>query len=363
MRKLLLLPGDGIGPEIFSAMAPIFAWLKDQEALALQIDQRAAGYSAYASDGDTISAETLHAAAEADATLFGSESTEEYMHLPKTERPEPCLLRLRHAVGCYANLRPVKMHPALEVNSSLRPEVVRDVDMVIVRELLGGLYFGRPSGIETVENGRRRAVDTMVYHEDEIERILVVAFELARTRRKRVCSVDKANVLATSSLWRDLAATVAARYPDVETSNMYVDNAAMQLVRQPGQFDVIVTENTFGDILSDCAAMVGGSIGMMASASLGAPRSGGRSSGLYEPISGSAPDIAGRNFANPVGTVLSLALALRHSLEAPSQAEAIEAAVDAALTGGARTRDIGGTLGTREMVQAIGDELPKARAG
>ncbi|NEC85069.1 3-isopropylmalate dehydrogenase [Streptomyces sp. SID12501] len=353
---LLLLPGDGIGPEIFGAMEPIFAWLAERTDPRIEIRERPAGYRAFAAEGATISDETLALAAASSAVLFGAESTEEYARLPRADRPEPCVLKLRKGLGGYANLRPVATYPALEEFSPLKREVVRDVDMVIVRELLGGLYFGRPQGIETIGD-RRRAVDSLVYTSDEIERIALVAFELARSRRSRLCSVDKANVLATGSLWRDVVTSLGRQYPDVELTHMYVDNCAMQLVRRPGQFDVILTENTFGDILSDSAAMVVGSIGMLASATLAGPPADGSAPGLYESVSGTAPDIAGQGIANPVGTVLSLALALRYSLASPTLASELEKAVETALGAGARTRDIGGDLGTADMVRAIAANL------
>lgn len=358
-RTLLLLPGDGIGPEIFAAMAPLFAWLERQDDLPLSMTTRLAGHSAWAAEGATISAETLALAKASDAVLFGSESSEEFMHLPKQDRPAPALLHLRKTLGGYANLRPIKVHPALAAASTLKPEVIAGVDMVVVRELLGGIYFGEPRLLEDLPYGSRRALDSMVYTSGEIERIARVGFDLARRRRGKLCSVDKANVLATSSLWRDVVSAMAGDYPDVELSHMYVDNAAMQLVRRPAQFDVILTENMFGDILSDCAAMLGGSIGMLPSASLGEPRGDGSTPGFYEPISGSAPDIAGKDLANPVGTVLSLAMALRHSLGAPHLAGRLEAAVDAAVSAGALTADLGGNLGTGAMVEAIMGHLER----
>jgi 3-isopropylmalate dehydrogenase len=356
-RTMLLLPGDGIGPEIFAAMEPLFAWLGRQDGLSLTMTTRLAGYSAWAAEGTTISAETLALAKTADAVLFGAESSEEFMDLPKQDRPAPALFHLRKSLGGFANLRPIKVHPALVTASPLKPKVIAGVDMLVVRELLSGIYFGEPRVLETLPDGSRRALDSMVYTSGEIERIARVGFDMARQRRGKLCSVDKANVLATSSLWRDVVSAIGKAYPDVELSHMYVDNAAMQLVRRPAQFDVILTENMFGDILSDCAAMLGGSIGMLPSASLGEPRADGSTLGFYEPISGTAPDIAGKDLANPVGTVLSLAMALRHSLGAPQLAQQLETAVDAAISAGALTADLGGTLGTKAMAGAIAEHL------
>jgi 3-isopropylmalate dehydrogenase len=356
---LLLMPGDGIGPEIFGAMAPLFDWVG---TLGIEMASIDVGYAAYRAHGDTLTHAALAAAATADAILFGSESTEEYLHLPKADRPQSGLLRLRQHLNGYASLRPVRTFASLPDASPLKPEVVRDVDLVIVRELLGGMYFGRPQGMETLADGRRRAVDTMVYDSDEIERIAITGFELARTRRKKLCSVDKANVLATSSLWREIVIDIAARYPDVAVDHLYVDACAMELIRRPRDFDVILTENTFGDILSDGAAVLGGSIGMLPSATIGTGDLGSPARGLYEPVSGSAPDIAGRNIANPIGTILSLAMALRFSFGQADSAAALEAAVEAALAAGARTRDIGGDLGTVDMVRAIERQLSSASA-
>ena len=356
-QTLLLLPGDGIGPEIQEAMEPIFAWLTSRRA-DIAVRRRLVGHQAFTAEGATISDETLVHVGCSEAVLFGAESTEEYLSLPHEARPAPALLRLRAAVGGFANVRPVRVYPPLVHLSPLKAEIVSEVDFVIVRELLGGLYFGEPRSIKPAgDGGRRRALDSLVYTSDEIERVAVAAFDLAATRAGRLCSVDKANVLATGALWREVVTDVGRRYPQVRLSHMYVDNCAMQLVRAPGQFDVIVTENMFGDILSDCAAVIGGSIGMLASASLGRTGADGRAPGLYEAISGSAPDIAGQDVANPIGTVLSLAMALEHSLGAPDEAAAVENAVAAAIEAGARTRDLGGDLGTRAMVSLIAEHL------
>lgn len=353
-----MLPGDGVGPEIFSALKPIVGWL--QSNMDLDVNEAVSGYSAYLAHGVTLPRDTLSQALDSDAVLFGSEDNEAFSTLHPSERPSSALLELRQKLGVFANLRPVRINPSLVGRSPLKPEIISGADFIVVRELLGGLYFGTPRGVETLPDGRRRGVDSLVYFSDEIERVARVAFELARSRRNKLCSVDKGNVLATGALWRDVVSSLGrSEYPDVELSHMYVDNCAMQLVRLPSQFDVIVTENTFGDILSDCAAMIPGSIGMLPSASLSQQDESGRRRGLYEPIHGSAPDIAGKNLANPIGTILSLAMALEHSLGAPELAMRLEQAVEAVLETGTRTRDLGGdgTSGTREMAQAIADRL------
>lgn len=357
-KQLLIMPGDGVGPEIFTALKPIVAWL--QSSMELDVKEAVSGYNAYLAHGTTLPRDTLSLALESDAVLFGAEDNEAFSTLHPSERPPSALLELRQALGVFANLRPVWITPSLVNRSPLKPEVISGADFVVVRELLGGLYFGKPRGVETLPDGRRRGVDSLVYFSDEIERVARVAFELARGRRNKLCSVDKGNVLATGALWRDVVSSMGrSEYPDVELSHMYVDNCAMQLVRQPTQFDVIVTENTFGDILSDCAAMIPGSIGMLPSASLANQDEFGRRRGLYEPIHGSAPDIAGKNLANPIGTVLSLAMALEHSLGVPELAKRLARAVEEVLAAGTRTRDLGGdgTSGTREMAQAIAERL------
>lgn len=356
VKKLLLLPGDGVGPEIFEAIAPVLAWAANAGAVDLQVSTASAGYVSYLAEGTTLSDRTLAEALDSDAVLFGSEDTEAFANVPPVERPPSGLLKLRQKMGVYANLRPIRIAGGLAHLSPLKQDVVGGADLVIVRELLSGLYFGTPRGVEKLPDGRRRAVDSMVYTSDEIERVARAAFDLARTRRRKLCSVDKGNVLATGALWREVVTAIGrTEYPDVELSHMYVDNCAMQLVRKPTQFDVVVTENTFGDILSDCAAMIPGSIGMLPSASLSGADATGRRRGLYEPIHGSAPDIAGKDIANPIGTILSLAMALEHSLGAPTMARQLEQAVDQVLGAGLRTRDLGASspVGTREMAQAI----------
>jgi 3-isopropylmalate dehydrogenase len=336
--KVAVLPGDGIGPEIIAQALKVLGKL----GLALELQEAPVGGAAYDAVGDPLPAATLALARQADAILFGAVGSPRYDNLPRAKRPEQALLGLRKALGLFANLRPAQVHPELASASALKPEVVAGLDILIVRELTGDIYFGEPKGIREI-NGEREGFDTMRYREGEVRRIARVAFEAARKRRKRVCSVDKANVLETSQLWREVVVQEAAKAPDIEISHMYVDNCAMQLVRNPKQFDVIVTGNLFGDILSDEASMLTGSIGMLPSASLDA---GGK--GLYEPIHGSAPDIAGRGVANPLATILSAAMMLRYSLREPQAAGRIEAAVTRVLRDGLRTADIH-TSGTRKV--------------
>ncbi len=340
---IALLPGDGIGPEVVAEARRVL----DALDLGLAFEEAAVGGAAYAAHGHPLPPATLDLARRADAILFGAVGDPAYDGLDRALRPEQAVLGLRKQLGLFANLRPAKLFPGLEDASALRPEVAAAIDLVIVRELTGDVYFGE-KGRRTTADGRREGYDVMAYAEDEVRRIAVVGFETARSRDRKLCSVDKANVLETSQLWRDVVIEVSADYPDVALTHMYVDNAAMQLVRNPGQFDVIVTGNLFGDILSDQASMCAGSIGMLPSASLD-----GDGKGLYEPIHGSAPDIAGRGVANPLATILSAAMMLRHSLALPDAADRIEASVSAALKSGARTGDLGGTLTTQAMGDAV----------
>src|SRR5438876_8334735 len=298
--KVAVLPGDGIGPEIIAEAEKVLRKL----GLALEFEQAPVGGAGYEASGDPLPAKTLALARAADAVLFGAVGDPRYDKLPRAKRPEQAILGLRKELGLFANLRPAQVHPELVSASALKAEVVAGLDILIVRELTGAIYFGEPKGLRETD-GEREGFDTMRYREGEIRRIARVAFDAARKRSKRVCSVDKANVLETSQLWREVVTAEAAKYPDVELSHMYVDNAAMQLLKNPKQFDVIVTGNLFGDILSDEASMLAGSIGMLPSASLDA-----RQKGLYEPIHGSAPDIAGQDKANPLATILSLAMLL-----------------------------------------------------
>ena len=345
--RIAVLPGDGIGPEIIAQAKRVLQRLD----LPFEFQEAPVGGAGYEAAGEPLPAVTLNIAKQADAVLFGAVGDLRYDRLERSKRPEQAILGLRKALGLFANLRPARVHPELAGASALRPEVVSGLDILIVRELTGDIYFGEPKGIRNVR-GVREGFDTMRYSEPEIRRIARVAFDAARKRAKRVCSVDKANVLETSQLWRDVVTAEAKRFPDVELTHMYVDNCAMQLVRNPKQFDVIVTGNMFGDILSDEASMLTGSIGMLPSASLNE-----RAKGLYEPIHGSAPDIAGKGVANPLATILSAALMLRHSLGQPAAADRIENAVSAVLRSGLRTADIQteGTrrVGTREMGDAV----------
>ena len=350
--KILVLPGDGIGPEIVAEALKALEALRASTDPGFEIEHAPIGGAAIDAHGVPLPAQTLERARACDAILLGAVGGPKWDGIERDLRPERGLLALRSELGVFANFRPAVAWPQLAGASSLKPETVRGLDVLIVRELTGGIYFGRPRGIREREDGRREGFNTLVYSEDEIERVCRAAFDAARRRSGRVCSVDKANVLETSELWREVATRVAARYEDVALSHMYVDNAAMQLVRAPGQFDVIVTSNMFGDILSDLASMLTGSIGMLPSASLDAA-----GKGLYEPIHGAAPDISGRGVANPLATILSAAMMLRHSLGVPAFADRIEAAVGRVLDDGLRTADIespGTTVvGTAEMGDAV----------
>jgi 3-isopropylmalate dehydrogenase len=351
--KIACLAGDGIGPEI---MAEARRVLQALDLPGLTVWEGDVGGIGYKRHGHPLPPETLEMAKAADAVLFGAVGDPDCDNLERHLRPEQAILGLRQALGLFANLRPAKMFPGLEDLSALRPEVARSIDLLIVRELNGDVYFGEKA-IRTLPDGRRQGFDFMAYAEDEVRRIAHVAFKAARGRQKRLCSVDKANVLETSQLWREVVIAVGAEYPDVELSHMYVDNAAMQLVRDPGQFDVVVTGNLFGDILSDQASMCVGSIGLLASASLGEERTASGTKGLYEPIHGSAPDIAGQGKANPMAMILSLAMMLRHSFGREAEAARVEAAVAKALADGIKGADLGGAAGTHEIGQAVVDRL------
>jgi 3-isopropylmalate dehydrogenase len=356
-HKIAVLPGDGIGPEITEQAARVLG------ALDLNLDLQTApvGGAAYEACGHPLPAATLKLAEASSAVLFGAVGDWKYDSLPREVRPEQAILGLRKALGLFANLRPAILYPQLANASSLKPEVVAGLDILIVRELTGDIYFGRPRGVREVSEGafkgERQGFDTMHYAESEVRRIAHVGFRAAQKRNKKLCSVDKANVLETSQFWRDVMIDVADEYPDVQLSHMYVDNAAMQLVRAPKEFDVIVTGNLFGDILSDEAAMLTGSIGMLPSASLNASNQG-----LYEPSHGSAPDIAGKGIANPLATILSAAMLLRYSLDAAAQADRIEAAVQKVLEQGLRTADIHEPGTTRVSTSEMGDAVLKALA-
>lgn len=357
-RKILVLPGDGIGPEIIAAALAVIERLKRDFGFDVEIEQGLVGGAAIDATGAPLPDGTLRLAHAADAVLLGAVGGPKWDELDPALRPEKGLLGLRAGLDLFANLRPAQLYPQLADASSLKTELVSGLNLMIVRELTGDIYFGQPRGIRTLDNGERQGYNTMVYRESEIERIGRVAFETAMKRDRRLCSVDKANVLETTRLWREVMTRLQRDYPGVELSHMYVDNAAMQLVRAPKQFDVIVTTNMFGDILSDCAAMLTGSIGMLPSASLNA-----RGQGMYEPIHGSAPDIAGRGIANPLGTILSVAMMLRYSLGEMTMAAAVEQAVSAVLDQGLRTGDIHTAgmrrVGTAEMGDAVAAALSR----
>jgi len=353
--KIAVLPGDGIGKEIIVEAQRVLLALD----LGIAMEEAPVGGTAYEACGEPLPKSTLDLCKSADAILFGAVGDPRFDAIPRDKRPEQAILGLRKELGLFANLRPATVFPELADASSLRPEVVAGLDILILRELTGDIYFGQPRGIHKVESGpfagHREGFDTMRYSEPEIERIAHVAFEAARKRHRKVCSVDKSNVLETSQLWREVMTRIAKEYSDVELSHMYVDNAAMQLVKAPKSFDVIVTGNLFGDILSDEAAMLTGSIGMLPSASLDK-----NNKGLYEPSHGSAPDIAGKGIANPLATILSAAMMLRFSLNLPKEAERIETAVQKVLSQGLRTADIY-TEGTQKVSTVqMGDAVVKA---
>ena len=347
--KIAVLPGDGVGPEVVAEAVKVLSALGGPK---LEMEQAPVGGAGYDASGDPLPEATLALAKKADAVLFGAVGGAKYDSLPREKRPEQALLKLRKELDLFANLRPASVFPELADASTLRPEVVSGLDILILRELTGDIYFGQPRGIRKLDSGVREGFDTMRYSEPEIRRIAHAGFRAALKRRKKLCSVDKANVLETSQLWREVVTSIGKEYPGVELSHMYVDNAAMQLLKNPKQFDVIVTGNMFGDILSDEASMLTGSIGMLPSASLDE-----KGKGLYEPIHGSAPDIAGKNLANPLATILSVAMMLRYTLEQEAAAARVESAVRKVLAQGYRTADIlqPGTrkVGTREMGDAV----------
>ena len=351
-KKIAVLPGDGIGPEVVAEAVKVLERLRDDFGLEIELETAPVGGTAYEAHRHPLPDATLKLAKTADAVLLGAVGGTQWDSLPRELRPEKALLGLRAELKLFANLRPAILYPQLASASTLKPEIVAGLDILIVRELTGDIYFGEPRGVRTLESGERQGFNTMVYAEHEVERVARVAFDAARKRGKKLCSVEKANVLETSGLWREVVIKVARDYPDVALNHMYVDNAAMQLVRAPKQFDVIVTGNIFGDILSDEAAMLTGSIGMLPSASLDAANKG-----MYEPIHGSAPDIAGKGVANPLATILSVAMMLRYTLNVPSLAQTVERAVSKVLDQKLRTGDIytEGTkkVGTKEMGDAV----------
>ena len=357
-KEVVVIGGEGIGPEVTAEARRVLDWFIARDRLGIDVREALYGAEAYRRTGKVVPDDTARALRSADAILFGATGGPEYDALPAAAKREGNLLRIRKSLDLFANLRPIVAMPPLFEASSLKDPVLEGVDFIILRELSSGLYFGEPRGVETLPNGERRGVNTHVYTSSEIRRIARFAFALARTRRRRVCSVDKANVMEAGALWRqEVQAVHDGEFSDVELTHMLVDNCAMQLIRAPAQFDVLVTDNMFGDILSDAAAMATGSLGMLPSASLGPVGPDGKRPALYEPVHGSAPDIAGKGIANPMGAILSLAMAFRLSLGQPDAAQRLERAAGDALATGVRTRDIaqgGGTIvGTRQMGDAV----------
>jgi 3-isopropylmalate dehydrogenase len=363
-RKVLVLSGDGIGPEIMREVMRVFEFFDRRNIARFEVAEGLVGGVAYDASGTPLTDATMAEAMASDAVLFGSVGGPKWETLPFELRPERGLLRLRKEMDLFANLRPAVVFEALADASALKRELVAGLDLMIVRELTGGIYFGEPRGVETLPDGTRRGINTEIYTEAEIERVVRAGFDLAMKRQRRLCEVDKANVMESGGLWREVAERVHADYPEVELSFMYADNCAMQLVRNPKQFDVIVTSNLFGDILSDCAAMLTGSLGMLPSASLGAADTSGRRKALYEPVHGSAPDIAGKGVANPLACILSFAMMLRYSFDLAEEASLVEDAVRRALAAGVRTADIlspdTARVSTRVMGDTILRELEKA---
>lgn len=366
-KKLLLLPGDGIGPEVMVEVTKILEWLDRKRIASFDLSEGLVGGASIDATGQPITPAVVERAKAADAVLFGAVGGPKWDKLGFDLRPEIAILTLRRELGLFANLRPATVLDPLIEASTLKPEIVRGLDIMIVRESTGGIYFGEPRGVETLPDGQKRGINTEVYTTGEIERVARVAFDLARQRAGRVCSVEKANVMESGLLWRQtVTALGAAEYPDVALSHMYADNCAMQLVRNPRQFDVIVTGNLFGDLLSDLASMCTGSLGMLPSATLGAPDSSGRRHALYEPIHGSAPDIAGKGVANPLAETFSLAMLLRYSFDMKEEAALVEKAALSVLEQGLRTADImqeGKTrVTTAEMGAAVMRELERLAA-
>jgi len=356
--EIVVLPGDGIGPEVIAEAVRVLDWFVAKRGVPLRMTHHLFGAAAWAAEGTTMPGATWDAIMAADALLFGATGSLDQQHIPPEERRRGALLTIRRALDVFANLRPVRAFAPLAEASPFKPRTVAGVDLVFVRELTAGVYFGTPRGIETLPDGSRRGLNTHSYTEAEIARVARFAFALARTRRGHVTSVDKANVMEAGRLWREVVGEVhAAEFADVTLEHMLADTCALQLGRAPGRFDVILTDNLFGDLLSDCAGAINGSLGMLPSAALSAPDAAGRRRALYEPIHGSAPDIAGRGIANPLGAILSAALLLRWTARAPEEADRLEAAVGAALAAGARTADIAlpgePVLGTRAMGDAV----------
>ncbi|HEY3892906.1 MAG TPA: 3-isopropylmalate dehydrogenase [Bradyrhizobium sp.] len=367
MFKVAVVGGEGIGPEVTAQSHRVLNWFAAKRGAPMTLREAQYGLIPYRATGKVLPPDTAEAMDEADAIMWGATGGPETTEVPAAARKAGSLLGLRSKYDLYANLRPIVANPALSESAPLKARVLKGVDFVIIRELTSGIYFGEPRGIETLPDGQRRGFNTEQYTTNQIRRVARTAFELARTRKGRVCSVDKANVLETSVVWREeMIALHAEEFSDVELTHLYVDNAAMQIVREPAQFDVMVTGNIFGDILSDCAAMASGSLGMLPSASLGPVDRFGRRKALYEPVHGSAPDIAGKGIANPLGSILSVAMLLRLTLGRPDDADLLERAVDSALAGGARTADIAepgaARLSTVEMGDAVLHALDKLAA-
>jgi 3-isopropylmalate dehydrogenase len=361
MIKVAVVGGEGIGPEVTAQSHRVLNWFSTRRNVPMILREAQYGLIPYLATGKVLPQDTVEAMDEADAILWGATGGPETKEVPPAARKAGSLLSLRSKYDLYANLRPIVANPALADSAPLKADVLRGVDFVIIRELTSGIYFGEPRGIETLVDGQRRGFNTEQYTTNQVRRAARTAFELARTRKGRVCSVDKANVLETSVLWREeVIALHAAEFSDVELSHLYVDNAAMQIVRQPSQFDVMVTGNIFGDILSDCAAMASGSLGMLPSASLGPVDKFGRRKALYEPVHGSAPDIAGKGIANPLGSILSVAMMLRMTLGRPDDADLLEKAVGTALAAGARTADIAEPGATKLSTAQMGDAVLNA---
>lgn len=356
--KLLLLPGDGIGPEIMAQAAKVLTWLCEHRALKVEVSEDLVGGASLVKYDTPIRDEVIAQAHEADAVLFGSVGDPTWKNVPFEKRPEVAILRLRKELGLYANLRPAQLFDSLLSASALKPDVVRGLDLMIVREAVGGVYFGEPRGIETLPDGTQRGVNTEVYTTLEIERVARIAFDLARLRNGHVCSVEKSNVMESGLLWRNIVTDLhKTEYSDVTLTHMLADNCAMQLVRNPRQFDVIVTSNLFGDLLSDLASMLTGSLGMLPSATLGHETEHGKRAALYEPIHGSAPDIAGKGIANPLAQILSFAMLMRYSFKRPDDADLIEKAVSAVLAHGLRTADIAGEGEAHVRTEQMGDAV------
>jgi 3-isopropylmalate dehydrogenase len=361
MIKVAVVGGEGIGPEVTAQSHRVLNWFAARRNVPVELREAQFGLIPYRATGKVLPPDTVEAMDQAEAILWGATGGPETTEVPAEARKAGSLLSLRSKYDLYANLRPIVANPALAESAPLKARVLKGVDFIIIRELTSGIYFGEPRGIETLADGQRRGFNTEQYTTSQVRRVARAAFELARTRKGRVCSVDKANVLETSVLWREeVIALHAEEFSDVELSHLYVDNAAMQIVREPSQFDVMVTGNIFGDILSDCAAMASGSLGMLPSASLGPVDRFGRRKALYEPVHGSAPDIAGKGIANPLGSILSVAMMLRLTLDRPDDADLLEQAVDLALAAGARTADIAEPGAARLSTEQMGDAVLNA---